>query len=75
MEKKLPFSAEDFRRVLGSPEGKRLLTLLRQDDGTVQQAMQAYRSGDAETAKALLQPLAQAPEAAALLQKMEGKEK
>ncbi len=75
MEKKFPFSAEDFRRVLGSPEGRRLMALLRQDDGTLQQALQAYRSGDTETAKKLLQPLAQTPEAAALLQKINEGEK
>lgn len=73
MENKIPFSAEDFKRILGSQEGRKLLSLLRQDSGALQQAMQAYRSGDTETAKALLQPLAQTPEAAALLQKINEK--
>lgn len=72
MEKKIPFSAETLRRVLASPEGKRLAALLQQDDGTLQQAMQAYRSGDTETAAALLRPLAQTSEAAALLKKLDG---
>ena len=69
MEKKIPFSAEALRQVLGSQEGQRLLSMLQQDDGTLQQALKAYRSGDTEKAKALLQPLAQTPEAEALLQK------
>ncbi len=73
MEKKIPFSAEALRQVLGSQEGQRLLSMLQQDDGTLQQALKAYRSGDTETAKALLQPLAQTPEAEALLQKINQK--
>lgn len=73
MEKKIPFSAEAFRQVLGSQEGQRLLSMLQQDDGTLQQALKAYRSGDTETVKALLQPLAQTPEAEALLQKINQK--
>ncbi len=73
MEKKIPFSAEALRQVLGSQEGQRLLSMLQQDDGTLQQALKAYRSGDTEKAKALLQPLAQTPEAEALLQKINQK--
>lgn len=73
MEKKIPFSAEALQQVLGSQEGQRLLSMLQQDDGTLQQALKAYRSGDTETAKALLQPLAQTPEAEALLQKINQK--
>lgn len=73
MEKKIPFSAEALRQVLGSQEGQRLLSMLQQDDGTLQQALKAYRSGDTETAKALLQPLAQTPEVEALLQKINQK--
>ncbi len=70
MEKKIPFSAEALQRVLGSPEGRQLLARLQQSSGVLQQAAQAYQNGDMETARSLVQPFADTPEAAALLQKI-----
>lgn len=70
---KIPFSAEDARRVLGSAEGKQLLALLSRDGSSLKAAAQAFQSGDTAAAKALLQPLVDTPEASALLQKINRK--
>ena len=65
------FSASDLQKVLASPEGQRLLTLLRTDGGgALQQAMQAVKRGDYENAKSVLAPMLRDPEAAELLQKL-----
>ena len=64
---KIPFSAEELRRVLGSAEGKRLMALLSQDGSTLQQAAEAFRSGDIAGAQERLKPLVSTPEATRLL--------
>lgn len=67
------FSAEEMRRVLGSPEGKQLLALLSRDGSSLKAAAQAFQSGDTAGAQRLLQPLVSTPEASALLQKINKK--
>ena len=65
------FSEEEIRRVLGSPEGRSLLQLLRKNGGSaLQQAADALKSGDAARAQALLRPLMDSPAAAELVKKI-----
>lgn len=65
------FSGEEIRRVLGSPEGKRLLGLLTKDGGALlHQAADALRSGQQDTAKQLLSPLMETKEAEELVRKL-----
>ena len=60
----LPFSEQQIRRVLGSPEGQKLLQLLSRDGGTaLRQAAQAMRAGDYTAAQQILSPLMQSPQA------------
>lgn len=70
---KNPFTAEEIRRVLGSSEGQQLLALLSRDGSSLKAAAQAFQNGDTATAKALLQPLVDTPEASRLLQKIDRK--
>lgn len=70
---KIPFSAEDARRVLGSAEGKQLLALLSRDGSSLKAAARAVQNGDTAAAKSLLRPLVDTPEADALLQKINRK--
>ena len=54
----LPFSEEDLRRVLSSPEGRQLLSILRAGDGeALNRATQAVGRGDYADAQALLSPM------------------
>lgn len=70
----LPFSEKDIRKVLKSPEGKKLLTLLtKEHSGTLSAAAQAIRQGDPERAKALLSPVMEQAETAELVRKINGK--
>lgn len=72
--KKLQFSPEQVRRVLTSPEGKRLMALLNRDGGKRMQAAAAeFQKGNAAGAKDLLKPIMEDPEADELLQKLNGK--
>ena len=64
------FSESYLRRVLASPEGQKLLALLRTDSGALKQAMQAVKSGDYESAKTALNPMLQTPEAKKLLEQL-----
>ncbi len=72
---KIPqFSAEQVKRVLGSPEGKQLIALLSRDGGKgMQQAAEEYRKGNLEGAQEALKPLMQTAEAEALLKKLNGR--
>ena len=74
MEQKsgLPFFSEaEIRKVLGSPEGRSLLQLLRQDSGSaLQKAADALKAGDAARAQELLRPLMESPAAAELVNKI-----
>lgn len=63
---------EDVRRILGSPEGQKLLSMLR-SSGSMQEAATAVQQGRVGEAQAMLRPLMEDPEAAALLQKLNGK--
>ena len=73
-----PFTPGQLQSVLGTQEGKRLLQLLNRDGGAGElrlaadrQAAAAARSGDYETAKRIMQPLVQTPEASALLEQID----
>lgn len=71
---KFPFSPEQFRQVLGSPEGKQLLALLRQDGGkTLSMAAEEFKKGNAAGAQSLLRPMVETAEAETLLQKINKK--
>lgn len=64
----IPVSPEELRRVLTSPEGQKLLTLLRADGGeALKQAAKSVKQGDYDGAKTVLEPMLQNPEAQALL--------
>lgn len=65
------FSMEQLRQVLSSKEGKQLIALLNRDGGkALQQAAQAYKSGDTAGAEALLKPMVQTGEGTELLKKL-----
>ena len=67
----LPFDAQDVRRVLGSPEGQKILKLLNRDGGrALRQAADALRSGKPEDAMKALSPIMDTDEAAALINKI-----
>lgn len=71
----LPFSEQQIRRVLGSPEGQKLLQLLSRDGGTaLRQAAQAMRAGDYTAAQQILSPLMQSPQAQQLIAKLNEKQ-
>ena len=67
----LPFSESQIRAVLGSDEGKRLLSLLQQDGGQrLKQAAEAVKSGDISGAQTILKPVMQTQEASELVEKI-----
>ena len=67
----LPFSKEDLRRVLSSPEGRQLLSILRAGDGeALNRATQAVGRGDYADAQALLSPMLRNPEAQKLMEQL-----
>lgn len=69
----LPFTADQARRVLASPEGRQLIQLLSRDGGAaLQQAAQALRAGDYAALQQTLAPLMQTPQAQQLLAKLTG---
>lgn len=66
------FTPGQLQSVLGTQEGKKLLQLLNRDGGAaLRQAAAAVKSGDYETAKRIMQPLVQTPEASELLEKID----
>ena len=68
------FSEADVRKVLGSKEGQALLRLLNKDGGAaLKQAADALKAGDTAKAQALVKPIMQTPEAAALVEKLNQK--
>ena len=68
------FTEADIKRVMGSAEGQALLRLLNRDGGALlRQAAASIKSGDAETAKRLLQPVMESKDAAALIEKINKK--
>ena len=69
--KQLPFSDQDVRRVLGSPEGQQILKLLNRDGGrALKQAADALRSGRPEDALQVLSPIMESEEASKLIDKL-----
>ncbi len=67
----LPFSESDLRRVLTSPEGQKLLAILRAGGGdALAKATQAVRRGDYNAAQSVLEPMLHDPEAQALMEKL-----
>lgn len=74
MQKNPNFSMEDMKKLLSTPDGIRLLTLLRRDGGdTLMKAFAAVQAGDTETAKNLLSPLLDNPETKELLSRLGGR--
>ena len=67
----LPFNENDVRRVLGSPEGKKLLQMLNRDGGqTLRKAADALRTGNPEEAMRILSPVMESDKAAGLIEKL-----
>ncbi len=67
----LPFSEQDLKRALASPEGAQLLAMLRAGNGeALSQAAQAVRSGNYDGIRSALEPVLQNPEAQKLLEKL-----
>ena len=63
-----------LRQILTSPEGQTLIRLLQADGGVgLRKAVSALQAGNAEGAKAALEPLLAGTEAEALAQSLEGK--
>ncbi|MDO4845765.1 MAG: hypothetical protein Q3977_04045 [Oscillospiraceae bacterium] len=68
------FSEAEIRKVLGTPEGRSLLQMLREDrSNTLQKAADALKAGDAERAQALLRPMMETPAVAELIRKINGR--
>ena len=70
MQQNSGFSMAEAAKLLASAEGQQLLALLRDGGDALSQAAAAMRAGDAEGAKAILQPILGTPEAAALLEQL-----
>ena len=70
MQQNSGFSMAEAAKLLASAEGQQLLALLRRDGGDALSQAAAMRAGDAEGAKAILQPILGTPEAAALLEQL-----
>ena len=69
-----PFSEQQMKKLVGTPEGQKLLALLSRDGGAAfRQAACAYRAGDLSQVQQTLGPLLRTPEAAELLAKLAGK--
>ena len=72
MEKKSQdFSIKEAQRLAGTPEGQRLMKLLKQNDsGQLQKAMAQANAGNYKEAGNLLQAMLTSPEAQALLRQL-----
>ena len=65
------FSMQDAMRLAKSPAGQQLLEMIRKaDSAKLQQAVNQFRSGDAEGAKNALSDILKDPKAKQLLQQM-----
>lgn len=74
-DRQTTFTPGQLQSVLGTQEGKKLLQLLNRDGGdALRQAAAAAKNGDYETAKRIMQPLVQTPEASALLEQIDRKQ-
>ena len=76
MEKKSQdFSIKEAQRLAGTPEGKKLMQLLQQQDtGQLQKAMDAAGSGKYQEAGKILNTLLSSPEARHLIRQLGGKD-
>ena len=72
MEKKSQdFSIKEAQRLASTPEGQRLMKLLKQNDsGQLQKAMAQANAGNYKEAGNLLQAMLTSPEAQALLRQL-----
>jgi hypothetical protein len=72
MEKKSQdFSIKEAQRLAGTPEGQRLMALLRQNNhGQLQKAMAQANAGNYKEAGNLLQAMLTSPEAQSLLRQL-----
>ncbi len=66
------FSMQEMQRVLSTPEGKQLLSMLSQSGG-FSAAMEAFKKGDMQGVQQALQPVVQTPQAGELLEKLNKK--
>ena len=68
------FSEAEIQKVLGTPEGRSLMQLLREDGGiTLQNAADALKAGNPEKAQELLRPMMETPAVAELIRKINGR--
>ena len=64
-------SEAQIQQVLGSPEGRKLLSLLQKNGGsTLQTALSAAKNGDSAGAQQAMEQLLSSGEAASLLRRM-----
>lgn len=69
-----PAEGAKLRALLSSPEVRQLAALLEQaSGGSLQQAAQSARAGDASQLTELLKRLGSTPEGAQLLERLQGK--
>ena len=62
------FTQENIQKVLGTADGRKLLSLLKKDGGAaLRQAGDAIRRGDHAAAEAILSPIMNSPEARELI--------
>lgn len=70
MQNNSQISAQQLKDLVSSPEGKRLIALLRRDgEENARRAAEEYQKGNAAAAQALLQSVMQSQEAADLRRK------
>ena len=68
------FDKESIMRAMQTPEGQRLMALLKsQDSASLQKAAQAAAQGRTAEAQALLEPVLRSKEAAQFQEKMKGR--
>ncbi len=73
MKENSNYSPTALTRIMGSPEGQQLFSLLRQTDPAIlQQALDAAQAGDNAKANALLEPLTRDKAILALLRQLQG---
>ena len=71
-EKNPKISPHDMQKVMSSPEGKELLTLLARS-GKLNQAMEAFKKGDMKGVQEALAPVMASEKAGQLVEKLNRK--
>ncbi len=71
-EKKPKISSNEMQRVMSSPEGRELLTLLSEGGG-LKAAMEAFKKGDMKGVQTALSPVMESERATELMRKINGK--